>query len=88
MQDLIFHDDLKAMTRVLGRLGYLDEEGVVTLKASSGLCFCSFLFYNFLLLGFLDGGGDPQGERAASLLFFVSLLLMPLLLCCRAAMGS
>ncbi|KAI7836432.1 hypothetical protein COHA_009701 [Chlorella ohadii] len=31
-QALILHDDLKARKRVLGRLGYLDREGVVTLK--------------------------------------------------------
>ncbi|PRW05917.1 superkiller viralicidic activity 2-like 2 isoform B [Chlorella sorokiniana] len=31
-QALIFHDDLKARKRVLGRLGYLDDQGVVTLK--------------------------------------------------------
>lgn len=37
LQALIFHDDLKARKRVLGRLGYLDDEGVVTLKASSVL---------------------------------------------------
>jgi len=35
LQALILHDDLKARKRVLGRLGYLDREGVVTLKASS-----------------------------------------------------
>lgn len=37
LQALIFHDDLKARKRVLGRLGYLDDEGVVTLKASGVL---------------------------------------------------
>lgn len=35
-QALIFHDDLKARKRVLGRLGYLDEQGVVTVKVGRG----------------------------------------------------